>query len=522
MYIKKIKLHNFKRFCNLTIEFNKERNILIGDNESGKSTILQAIDLVARGGRHRVEELGIETLFNTKTILDFMSGERKMDNLPEMWVELYLGGIILEELDGKNNSDNIQAYGLRMLVVPDMALSLDIKNILESKEAAFPFEFYSIQFKTFADQSYNGYTKKLKTIFLDNSVIGSEYALNEYVSSIYSSALSVLDRQKAKHQYGTVKKTFKQEVLKAFDAYLDEGYSFSVKNAGKNSLETDLTIEKDGVPITDKGMGVQCMIKTQLALRRAGENIPVIMIEEPENHLSHLNMRRLLKEIERGSQGQLFIATHSDLICTRLNLKNCILMNSMAGSVTKLDFVSDGTASFFMKAPDNNLLQFVLANKVILVEGDAEFILMEAFYQKEFGKTLDDSGIDVISVDGKCFKRYLELARQMGIKVVVVTDNDRDYAKHITSAYKEYVNGQYANIRVSSDTNNSRWTFEVAVYEDNKTECDDLFSKGLRASSVQEYMLANKADAAFQLLSHKKEQLKTPQYIKDALVWLNS
>lgn len=32
-----------------------------------------------------------------------------------------------------------------------------------------------------------------------------------------------------------------------------------------------------------------------------------------------------------------------------------------------------------MKAPDNNVLEFALAKRVLLVEGDAEFILIEAF-----------------------------------------------------------------------------------------------------------------------------------------------
>ena len=59
-----------------------------------------------------------------------------------------------------------------------------------------------------------------------------------------------------------------------------------------------------------------------------------------------------------------------------------------------------------MKAPDNNMLQFVLSNKIILVEGDAEFILMEVLYKRTLTKELSASNIGVIAVDGKCFKRY--------------------------------------------------------------------------------------------------------------------
>ena len=53
MYISKIKIHNFRRFRDIEILF-RGRNILVGDNESGKSSVLQAIDLTARGSRHRV------------------------------------------------------------------------------------------------------------------------------------------------------------------------------------------------------------------------------------------------------------------------------------------------------------------------------------------------------------------------------------------------------------------------------------------------------------------------------------
>ena len=62
--ITKIKIHNFKRFKDLTLDVNPDINIFIGDNESGKSTILQAIDIVARGSRNRVENIGLDRIFN--------------------------------------------------------------------------------------------------------------------------------------------------------------------------------------------------------------------------------------------------------------------------------------------------------------------------------------------------------------------------------------------------------------------------------------------------------------------------
>ena len=522
MYIQKIKLHNYRRFRDLTIPLKQGRNIFVGDNESGKSSILEAIDLTARGSSHRVEDIGLETLFNIQVIREFMAGDKRIENLPELYVELYLSGIAEEGLEGKENSLDVVTCGVRMSFEPNDKLSRETRMVLQNKDASFPFEFYTISFQTFSGEQYNGYTKKVKTVFLDNSTIGNEYALNEFISSIYGETLTSEEQIAAKHQYGKIKAGFRTSVLAPFNDKLPKGYSFTLKNTGKNCLENDLTIELDGVPLKEKGTGLQCMLKTRLALEKA-TNIPVIMIEEPENHLSHLNMRRMIDEIEKNNQAQLFISTHSDLISTRLDLRNCILMNSSTPDKTEsLDSIDEGTAAFFMKAPDNNMLQFVLAKKVLLVEGDAEFILMDNFCNKELNDSLSKLGIDVISVDGKCFKRYLEIAKVLKNRVAVITDNDEDYDENIKNAYDGYMNNEYSNIKVFADFDNNRDTFEVAVYQDNKDICDELFSERRRKLTVQKYMLANKAECAYKLLTRKADTLVAPQYIKDALVWVNT
>ncbi|WP_350636635.1 TOPRIM nucleotidyl transferase/hydrolase domain-containing protein, partial [Pseudoalteromonas sp. GW168-MNA-CIBAN-0100] len=58
----------------------------------------------------------------------------------------------------------------------------------------------------------------------------------------------------------------------------------------------------------------------------------------------------------------------------------------------------EDTAKFFMKAPDNNVLEFILSAKVILVEGDAEYILLDSFYSLVTDSSLEADDIHVISV----------------------------------------------------------------------------------------------------------------------------
>ena len=167
--ISKIILHNFRRFTELEIDFNPTMNILIGDNESGKSSVLLAIDLLSCGSRYKVEEIGLEKLFNTQVINEYMQGDRKIENLPKLEIEIYFPEQNNEFLFGRNNSKQIESDGLRMQCKPMTEYSEQTQRALSNQNASFPFEFYGIYFETFAGHLYNGYTKQLRSIFIDHT-----------------------------------------------------------------------------------------------------------------------------------------------------------------------------------------------------------------------------------------------------------------------------------------------------------------------------------------------------------------
>ncbi len=228
-------------------------------------------------------------------------------------------------------------------------------------------------------------------------------------------------------------------------------------------------------------------------------------------------MKKLIQRIASSEQKQLFIATHNNLISTRLDLRKTILLNSNSQIPVLLNDLTEDTAKFFIKAPDNNILEFILSEKVVLVEGDAEYILMDNFFNNEIGEKLENSNIHIISVGGTSFKRYLEIAKLLKIKTAVIRDNDHDYQVNCIENYAKYVDDK---IKVFADSDNDRNTFEVAVYQDNKDICDELWKAGRKTLSVQEYMLKNKADVAFELLDKKATEIITPDYIKEGLKWI--
>jgi predicted ATP-dependent endonuclease of OLD family len=517
-FIKKLKLKNFKRFDTFSVEFDDNINILVGDNESGKSSLIEAISLTLSGSRSKVEFTGLENIFNSIAITNFLTSEKKYENLPTLFIEVYFNEQHNFELSGKNNSDEVICDGLKLDIIPNDELSRDIKSILSQSEPVFPYEFYVIKFSTFSGETYSGYKKYLRHILVDNSQISSEYAIKEYVKDMYNSYADSLEKSKHQNEYRKHKENFKNVVLSDLNGKVPD-YDFSIRNNSKATLENDLTLTEGNISIENKGKGIQCFIKTKFALGRAIDNLDVVLIEEPENHLSHINMKKLIREIEGSEKKQIIISTHNNLISTRLNLRNSILLNSNCNVPVSLKGIDEETAKFFIKAPDNNILEFVLSKKVILVEGDAEFLLMESFFRTIKHSLLEQSNIHIISVDGTSFKRYLEIAKELNIKTAVIRDNDSNYQSNCIDNYSEF-NG-FPFVKVFFETNNTLSTFEKSVYDINKTVCDELFSLGRRTLTPLEYLLKNKAEAAFQLLDKKSESLAVPLYIKEAIEWIS-
>jgi putative ATP-dependent endonuclease of OLD family len=513
--ILKVQLQNFKRFEKFSVTFHPEINLLIGDNEAGKSSILTAIDIVASGSKNKVETVGLESLFNSDIIGRFLASEKKYADLPKLFVEVYFVDQKELDLNGNNNSEGLVCDGLRMSCEPNDTLGKEIKDILSQEDAIFPFEYYTISFNTFSGESYTGYRKFLKQILIDNSQINNEYATREYVKAMYSSNTKDSEKHKHKNEYRKVKDSFKGNVLAELNGRLID-YAFGIRNTNKANLETDLMLTEGDINIENKGKGRQCFIKTEFALNKNSKNIDVILLEEPENHLSHINMKKLIGRIRESTGKQLLITTHSNMISTRLDLRNSILLNSSSATAVRLKHLPEETARFFMKAPDNNIMEFILSKKVILVEGDAEYILMEAFFEQE-GSRLEKSDVHIISVGGTSFKRYLDIAKLLNIRTAVIRDNDNDCQHTCIEAYKGYISDQ---IKVFYDSNNNRSTFEVCVYEDNKQICEAMFSVGRKTLTVQEYMLKNKADVAFELLEKQSSFMVPPSYIKEAIKWI--
>lgn len=165
-----------------------------------------------------------------------------------------------------------------------------------------------------------------------------------------------------------------------------------------------------------------------------------------------------------------------------------------------------------MKAPPAGIIEFALSNKAILVEGPSEYMLMERFYKECTSKAPEADNVHVINVRGLSFKRYLDIAKLTNCKVAVITDNDKNHTINCDRKYMNYATDK--NIGIFYEEDDEKWTFEVVLYEENSELCNKLFG-----SNATDYMLNNKTEAAYKMLS-QEESIVVPGYIKKGIEWI--
>lgn len=475
--------------------------------------------LALSASRSRVETIGYEALLNQGAVQKFLAGPATLDLLPEVIVDVFLEEGDDQGFHGTQNILGTMTDGLRMAIAPLIEeFGQTIVDLLKANRNSFPFEYYSVQFSTFSGAPHVSYRRPAKHLMIDSSRIDSEYAAREYTRAVFGFHTEAPDRYRLENRYRQGKELFGRENLNDLNDALGD-YDFALRTSSRSNLETDLVITKGGIPIENRGKGEQCFIKTSFALQKHEKkgSLHVLLLEEPENHLSHTNMKRLVERLAGTTGTQLFIATHSSHICARLDLRHALLLGS--GHAGRLKDLSEPTANFFMKAPDNNVLELALSKRVILVEGDAEFILLEHFYQQQAGHPPQTDDVHIISIGGTSFKRYLELGKLLNIKVAAIRDNDGDYQHNCVANYEGYL---YESAKIFADPAPHRSTFEIGLYCDNQKTCDDLFAADRKKLTVQEYMLKNKADAAFELLTKKSAELIAPKYIQEAIKWIRA
>jgi predicted ATP-dependent endonuclease of OLD family len=186
-YIKKLKIEGYKKFRNFEIEFNEHTNIIVGANEAGKSTILEAIDLIINQRYRTAEKTVIWDMLNIENI-KFFEANPTIDNLPSIAMEIDFefddGEKIYKDYWGANNIELEPKYGI-LFECKFNTESYGEALISEIESGSIPVEYYELVWSWYSLKTYNVYTKKYNAITINTDKIDANSSYNYYNKTVF-------------------------------------------------------------------------------------------------------------------------------------------------------------------------------------------------------------------------------------------------------------------------------------------------------------------------------------------------
>lgn len=498
MYLSNIKLWNFRKFGNgnkidlakpdLNLDLTKGLNVIIGENDSGKTAIIDAIKLVLK--THSYEYIRVEKD-------DFYSSAERLR------VELTFKDLKDEEAKNfvewlgweKEENDKVNTF-LRLIY--DVSRNED--RILPSDvKAGVDEEGYSLDA---AAKEYLKVTYLKPLRDAENELIAKK---NSRLSQILRGDNAFLGKSKSHQLVDLFKKLsndlgdyFKTDsdgkiIKKKVDGYIQQFFS-STSSANFSSPPSDLKeiLEKLELSLAGEhnpGLGTLNRLFMATELLHLGKDnwtgLRLGLIEELEAHL-HPQAQMQVIEALQGNEGiQLILTTHSPNLASKVKLQNLILCHNgqafpLGKDYTKLD---PDDYVFLEKFLDTTKANLFFAKGVIIVEGWAEEILIPCI-AKKMGINLTERGVSVVNVGSKAYNRFAKIFLRknqpdMLVPIAVVTDVD---VKEYEIVNDDLVKKDNISADISETIDSikgkgeakvkyfaaPRWTFEFSMYHSTK------------------------------------------------------
>ncbi|NVZ60172.1 AAA family ATPase [Pseudomonas edaphica] len=470
MLIESLRLINFKKFKDQIFDFNEDVNIFVGDNNAGKSTILEALEIVLNfqyRGRPFNSEFSPD-LFNAETVSAFRASPKSPADLPILMIEAYMKNV--PDYRGANNSLKKDAQGVQIKVSFDPDFTDAYNDYLASGAAitSIPVEFYQVEWMDFAWNVIKPMTKQFRALYIDPTRIHPTFGKNQYISNVLSTALRKDEEYRLSLHYRETLQSFNNTdevttVNKDLDSdnrITEKKLTIAANTMPAGAIQNGLQLEVNAVPFHMIGKGEQSKVQIKLALHNKSKDIDLVMMEEPENHLSHVELSKLVQDIEDQRDGkQLFLTTHSSYVLNKLSIdKICLLHDTFK----RLHLLDKGVVKTLKRLPGYDTLRVALSRKVVLVEGPSDELILKKIYKDTHKERLpEQDGIDIIVVRGVGFKTFIAIGKEIGTAINVLRDNDGDYENNVVEARKDYTD--FPNIKLVSSTNNNEFSLEPAM-----------------------------------------------------------
>ncbi|MEV7990328.1 AAA family ATPase [Micromonospora sp. NPDC085948] len=527
--LRKIIIKNYKVFRDFILDLNPGMNVIVGDNDVGKSNVLEALNLALTGrlnGAPIANELS-PFLVNQQATREYITALRERGPAvpPEILIEVYFDDTEdLATLKGNNNSLREPAPGVKMRIAfNDDFIDEYAAYITDPQRITWvPTEYYQAHWLNFAGSAVTQRGVPARASLIDATAIKLQSGADAYLQSIIGANLAARDRVELTRSYRSLRETFAEiDAVREINTKLagdrgdisDRGLTLSIDISQRASWERNLVPHLDELPFQYVGKGEQSRLKILLALNEKIPETHVVLVEEPENHLSFTSLNQLVDKISEKCEGkQVLVTTHSAYILNKLGLDELILLSASGGR--RIVDLPSSTVDYFKKLSGYDTLRLVLAKRAILVEGPSDELVVMRAYLDAHGKMPIADGADIINVRGLSAARFLDLAVPLRKPVAVVNDNDGD-ADKMAQRYAGYTAHDFISIHIGKG---EQKTLEPQMLAANgRQRLNEVLGKSYTSDAeLLDHMIANKTTTALAIFE-TNHPITMPEYIRDAV-----
>ena len=482
MKLTKVIINNFRSFGERqVIEFNNQ-TVLIGNNSSGKTNVLQALSkLFSDKQSDRIIR---------KSDFHLLKGSRPGENTRELFIETIFE---FDELDRDSYGPAIPTFFEHFTVSQDDRKPL-LRIRLESSweddgtvEGSVETQIYYISSaeEAFRDEDKHRASRKdldkIRVLYvpasrtpekelgnasssmlsrLVNSINWTEDEINEITDKIDELNNTFLSENGALTQINNV-------IQKSWGLYHEDNrFSQAELIINSSEMATALrqialkfspTTTEEAFTVSDLGDGlrsifyfslVDSILDIELEITKDREENPdnprfklvppiltILAIEEPENHIAPHHIGKLVKrfkQLSNNDNSQVILTSHSPAIVKRIEPEELRYLRIESNGrvlqtiVSDIKLPQDTDESYkYIKGAIQAYPELYFAKLVVLGEGDSEELLLPKFFDL-LGNEIDSSQISIVPLGGRHVNYFWKLLKSLKIPHITLLDFDNE------------------------------------------------------------------------------------------------
>jgi len=434
MWLRELQICNFRKIDALTVCFPRGLTVLVGENNSGKTTIIDALRLMLFSSRD------FDSLRITED--DFRADAKHAP------IEISCRFTGLEDEDEVHFQECLVDIG-------DGKFEMQVNARVEFNETTNRCNVKMWGGETEGGALPSNHYDRLATIYLQ-PLRDPERGLRPGQHSQVSRLIDCLTKEDQRAKFETIAKDANKQIrtLKPVKEARRDINAQMAAIAGRELTQktelifTDPTFRRiiaglqpeiEGLPFALNGLGYNNLIFTSATLgmlRRSPQfSFRSILVEEPEAHLHPQLQMLLLKHLadvasdQEGNEVQVIASSHSPILASQAPIDSVVSVHEVDGKVSAVSVCSitidDQIKKKLQRYLDATRGELFFARRILMVEGVAEALLLPVL-AKISGGNLKKSSVTVLNADGINFNAFTPLFGTEGLRVpvVILTDGD--------------------------------------------------------------------------------------------------